>query len=161
MNARPHGRKRATRSSLGLLVVLTTSAATLLLGAPQAAAQDYVRNSSVSYQLRDGFGHPHPTCRGFAFIGQTVNNTIEAYSTVRCSGKGFLPAASTTTFIKREPRTLNYIAQRLERCVDCQYVVASVSTPRATPGSRYCVQGSGHFFAPLQGNGSGSTCIFT
>jgi hypothetical protein len=161
MNARLLDPRHATRSCLAWFTILAISAVTLLFAASPAAAQDYVRNSSISYDLRDGFGRPHPTCRGFAFIGQTVSNTIEAYSTVRCSGNGIMPAASVTTFIKREPQTLNYVAQKLDNCVDCRYVVASVNTPGAAPGSRFCVQGSGHFFAAIQGNGSGTTCIVT
>jgi hypothetical protein len=161
MTVRLAGLKRSATSTVSMLIVLTISTATLVFGASHASAQDYVRNSSVSYDLRDAFGHPHPRCRGFAFIGQTVSNTIEAYSTVRCTGNGILATASTTTSIKHEPGTLTHIAQRLDKCVDCGFVVASVSTRGAGPGTRFCVQGSGHFFTPIQGNGTGTTCIVT
>ena len=153
-------RRSVGRLSKAALTVAIAAGMLPMLASP-ASAQEYAKVARVSYPMKDGFGRSHPTCRGHAFIGQTYGNSVEAYSTLTCDEPGVLAMAATETRIGHESTVLESIASHVERCTECGYVIASVSTPGGPSGTRFCVLGFGNFASPVTGTGSGTACITT
>ncbi|MGE3287179.1 MAG: hypothetical protein AB7J32_13905 [Pseudonocardia sp.] len=151
-------RKLSTRRLPVLVAALGVSLSLCSTLSGVAAADDYARQNRVTYQLKDGYGHPNPKCTGEAWIGQTRSNSIQAISRVTC-GTARPLTNQTETAIAPGPGLTKPLASKKESCSECSTVIASVSHPGGAPGTQYRVQGFGAIFTPVRGTGGGTACI--